>query len=138
MMTRGTRRILEALEKIREGFAEIPRELARLILQRAIETVPKRTGRLRRSIRMRRIRRGYEVSMGGGEAPYAGFLEYGTRGHVIRARRARALRFEIRGEVVYAKYVHHPGLKPRRIMAEAVREASRDLREIASRILRGG
>jgi len=44
----------------------------------------------------------------------ANWLEHGTRAHVIRARRARYLRFFWRklGQVVYFKSINHPGTRP--------------------------
>jgi hypothetical protein len=48
----------------------------------------------------------------------ARWLEGGTRAHVIRARRARYLRFFWRklGRVVYFKSVRHPGTRPYRFL----------------------
>lgn len=45
----------------------------------------------------------------------------GTRPHIIRPRRKKALRFEVDGRVVYAKIVHHPGTRANNFMAEALR-----------------
>jgi len=122
----GADKLVKALRGLRGLSAEASRFFAGLILREARRIAPKKTGRLRESIGVRRIRSGYEVVMGGGRAPYAAYLEFGARPHLIRPRRARALRFEIRGELVYARYVEHPGTRPMRIMARAVAEASRD------------
>lgn len=48
---------------------------------------------------------------------------YGTRAHVIRPRRAKALRFTVGGRVVYARVVMHPGTKPNNWLREALRSA---------------
>lgn len=40
---------------------------------------------------------------------YGQFVREGTRPHVIRPRKAKALRFEMAGETVYAMQVNHPG-----------------------------
>ncbi|PWI15947.1 hypothetical protein DI272_18600 [Streptomyces sp. Act143] len=45
----------------------------------------------------------------------------GTRPHLIRARRARALRFEVDGQIVFAKVVRHPGTRPNNFMGRALR-----------------
>ena len=58
----------------------------------------------------------------GNTAPHALYIEQGTRPHVILPRRARALRFEINGRVVYARRVNHPGTKPYHVLARATRE----------------
>lgn len=43
--------------------------------------------------------------------PQAKFTDAGTEPHVIRPRRAKALRFRYRGRIVYAQKVNHPGNK---------------------------
>lgn len=44
---------------------------------------------------------------------HASFIEYGTRAHIIRPRRAKALRFRAKGGgVVFARRVQHPGTRP--------------------------
>ncbi len=71
-----------------------------------------RTTSLRGSIR-RIVRGNFRQSVGAGisgpSAAYAGFVETGTRPHIIRARNARFLRFVQDGVVRYAKQVQHPG-----------------------------
>jgi hypothetical protein len=47
----------------------------------------------------------------------------GTRPHVIRPVRARALRFTVGGRTVYAKAVMHPGTQPNRFLQESLRAA---------------
>lgn len=56
------------------------------------------------------------------DVSYAPVIEEGSRPHVIRPRRAKALRFRVGGQVVYAKIVHHPGTKAQHVLARAVRE----------------
>lgn len=47
----------------------------------------------------------------------------GTPPHTIRPRKPKGvLRFVIDGEVVYAKYVRHPGTKPNDFLRRALRE----------------
>lgn len=38
------------------------------------------------------------------------YLEYGTSAHMIFPKRAKALRFEMDGDIVFARYVVHPGI----------------------------
>jgi hypothetical protein len=47
----------------------------------------------------------------------------GTRPHVIRPVRARALKFDVGGRTVFAKVVMHPGTQPNRFLQEALRAA---------------
>jgi hypothetical protein len=45
-------------------------------------------------------------------APHSAIVEYGSMPHFIFPRTAQALRFEVDGEEVFAKWVHHPGTPP--------------------------
>ncbi|TDC29495.1 hypothetical protein E1211_25900 [Micromonospora sp. 15K316] len=53
--------------------------------------------------------------------PASVFLIRGTRPHLIRPRRRRALRFEAGGRQVFAKLVRHPGTKGFNYLLEALR-----------------
>lgn len=55
--------------------------------------------------------------------PAAIYVTGGTRPHLIRPVRAKALRFTVGGRVVYAKLVHHPGTKPNDFLRQALRAA---------------
>ncbi len=52
-------------------------------------------------------------------APYAAFVENGTKPHTIEARRKTTLRFVQNGAVRFSRIVHHPGTAPRPFMAQA-------------------
>ncbi|MET8609827.1 hypothetical protein [Streptomyces misionensis] len=45
----------------------------------------------------------------------------GTRPHIIRPRRAKVLRFEVDGRVVYSSVVHHPGTRANNFLGRALR-----------------
>lgn len=96
------------------------------MVNRARVLAPVRTGRLRSSIRAEPPRffslRGV-VSVGS-DLEYAGFVNDGTRPHTIRPRRAKALRFVVGGQVVYARVVHHPGTRARPFLDRALREVA--------------
>ncbi|WP_406321865.1 hypothetical protein [Streptomyces sp. NBC_00519] len=53
--------------------------------------------------------------------PAVRFVIDGTRPHIIRPRRARALRFEVDGRTVFAAYARHPGTRPNKFLARALR-----------------
>ena len=55
--------------------------------------------------------------------PAALYVVHGTRPHIIRPVRAKALRFTVGGQVVYARVVHHPGTKPNDFLRQALRAA---------------
>lgn len=57
-------------------------------------------------------------------APYAAFVENGTRAHDILPRRKKVLRFVQNGAVRFASAVHHPGTAPRPFMADAKERAT--------------
>lgn len=55
--------------------------------------------------------------------PASVFVVFGTRPHRIVARRAKALRFEVGGRIVFAKSVRHPGTRPNNFLLDALRRA---------------
>jgi hypothetical protein len=73
-----------------------------------------RTGALKRDITKNWVGRGLTIRVGSSR-PYALMHHEGTRPHIIRPRRAKALRWvNARGEVVFAQVVRHPGTHPNR------------------------
>ena len=83
---------------------------ARLVKAEAERLVGVDSGRLKRTIRIERGTGYVEVVAGRpGKTPYLGYHLYGAPPHVIRVRRRKALRFEMNGEIVFAKKVNHPG-----------------------------
>ncbi|HZW58259.1 MAG TPA: HK97-gp10 family putative phage morphogenesis protein [Nitrososphaerales archaeon] len=71
---------------------------------------PKKTGFLQSSILVKRGDTPTSVLVVA-EAPYAKFLEFGTRPHTIEAKNARALHFTMGGREVFAKSVLNPGIE---------------------------
>lgn len=72
-----------------------------------------RSGRLRRSISWYHLKNasGQYAGLKAG-APYALMHHEGTKPHKIRPNRAKALRFQQRGVVIFRHSVMHPGTKP--------------------------
>lgn len=60
---------------------------------------------------------GCTVSAG---APYAVFVELGTRRHKIKPKYRRALRWPVEGGFAFAKSVNHPGTQPTYFLRRAV------------------
>lgn len=85
-----------------------------------------RTGRLTQSIHAENVQgnlaEGFRVDMisGGLRVQYAAHIEFGTRPHIIQARRARMLRFIQNGKTVFRYRVRHPGNRPYRFMRNAL------------------
>lgn len=118
---------VEGLDRVQQNF-----DRADLIIRGAINRTMRRigklmtpvlkgvtpvvTGKLKNSTRFQilgapdtqvlQIRQGARTSTG---AFYGEFVRKGTAPHVIVPRRAKALRFVIGGNVVFARRVNHPG-----------------------------
>lgn len=96
------------------------------------------TGNLRRSVFSRMVDDRNGLVGVGAEAPYAIFVNDGTRPHIIEARNAKALRFEMGGNVLYRRMVNHPGTKPTLFMETALKDNTPSiLRIIQERVNRG-
>jgi len=102
--------------------------LAALMADKARELAPVETGKLRENIKLRKEHRGRIAVIA--EAPYSGFVEFGTRPHEIRPRHKKVLRFEINGKIVFATRVYHPGTSPKPFFRPALEDAVEKLPEI--------
>ena len=71
------------------------------------------------------------------DAPHAAIVEFGSSPHFILPVNVKALKFEVDGETVFAKWVMHPGTAPQMIihrakkdnmerLVEAIRDGVRD------------
>lgn len=116
------------LTRVIRGAARRELETAgREVLNRARVLAPVDTGRLRASGRAEfhrtlTLRPTVEIIF---DVSYAQMVNDGTRPHIIRPRRAQALRFTIGGRVVYAKVVHHPGTRPNPFLDKALQQVAR-------------
>lgn len=54
--------------------------------------------------------------------PAAKYVVFGTRPHLIRPVRRRALKFDVGGRTTYAKLVRHPGYRGDNFLGRALRE----------------
>lgn len=106
----------EARENLRTGL--------RRAQSRAKILAPVDTGRLRASIQYEIRNRALGVT--GrlfSNVSYADMVHDGTRPHIIRPRRpGGVLRFTVDGQVVYARFVRHPGTRGRPFLADAMRQ----------------
>lgn len=103
------------------------RRLGQKTAQKAKQKAGFRTGNLRANISA-----GPVLSTGreavvtvSAQTEYATFHHEGTKPHIIIPRTAKALRFTIGNQVVFAKRVVHPGTKPNRFLTDALREVVR-------------
>ena len=131
---RGLKELRKTLERIPDHLRNILDDLTKETYEKAIQYAPVRTGFLRRNIIWRvEGLTGRVVS----QAPYSAFVEFGTRPHMIFPRRARALRFEVGGQVVFARYVRHPGTRGQFFMRRALHDALNRLSEFVRARLHG-
>lgn len=101
------------------------RNMERRLRRVEAEAIRRAPGRMGSTIRAQ-VRRGPGGDFQGVinvRHPAALYVIGGTRQHVIRPVRAKALRFTVGGQVVYAKVVMHPGTKPNDFLREALRAA---------------
>lgn len=92
---------------------------AQVVQEAARVQCPKRTGKLSESI----VKRFTEESGRLGVTiiaaqPYAFWVHEGTKAHVILPRRAKALRWFVDGQPVFARRVNHPGTKPNKFLSD--------------------
>ena len=95
---------------------------------RASVTAPVDTGNMRALHRMnKRVGKRRVVGQVISDANYSMAVHNGARPHVIRARKARALRFQQGGQIVYRNSVNHPGVRARPWLARALVDECRPL-----------
>ena len=83
-----------------------------------------KTGALRASIHMRHMRdsRGQYVRIGS-NLHYARMHHDGTAPHLIKPNRKSMLKFQSKGQTIFAHLVNHPGTKPNRYLTDNLRFA---------------
>lgn len=98
-------------------------KVADQIIATAQRLAPVDTGRYRAGFAKRQVTTlrgvGWQVY---NPVEYAPYIEEGTKPHIIRPRKAKALRFKIGGRIVFAQIVHHPGTKAQHILSKATRQ----------------
>jgi len=73
---------------------------------------------------------GMLVNWRGRRLNYVEFVLYGTRPHIIKPRRKKALRFVKLGDFVFAKRVRHPGYRGDNFLQKAINETLNNLERI--------
>ena len=130
---------VNGLAALEQALQELPAKISRNILRSALRQggkviaeqaktlSPKRTGKLRDSIRVKtRITAGQPVatiSAGGnkrGDAFYAQIVEFGSKAHLIKPKKGKALAFAGGAHGV----VHHPGAHAKPFMRPALDSAA--------------
>ena len=73
--------------------------------------VPVKTGNLRTSLGVKVESSRVIIGPDERQAPYGGYVEFGTGPHVIRPKTKKVLSFVVNGKRVFATKVNHPGTK---------------------------
>ena len=108
-------------------FDEFLDRSSSLIAETMRMKAPVRGGFLRDSIVIRKNGDAVEV---GPTTPYAAYVEFGTRPHIIEPVQASALAFEIDGQAVFAKRVQHPGFPGKFFVKSTSEECLPKLQEL--------
>ena len=119
MKLTGARELRARFKALRQVFKPIGRQWADGTVRRAKGRVRVRSGKTKNSIRRQNAtQRKAAVSAGYG----ARFLDKGTVPHELRARKVRAMKFNVAGRPMFAKRVHHPGAKAQPFLRVSARE----------------
>ena len=108
MALKGSRELRRRLKAIKTVFKPVGKSWAEQTARLAATRVEVKTGKTRRSIRVKNasMKKAAVEAKGG-----ARFLEAGTKAHIIRPRRFRALKWNASGQPMFAKKVNHPSTK---------------------------
>lgn len=91
---------------------------------------PSKTSKLRGSIKTKLTNGGMGAEVTA-TAAHAAYVEYNTRAHIIKAKKAKALKFNMDGKTMFRKWVRHPGTKEQPFMRPALeRERPHFIREL--------
>jgi len=128
------RLVPEAQTKVLKGLAQVAFDTA----QRQVDTHTQ-TGALARSLRLRSDGDdGWIIGHDQQHAPYAPFVHFGTRPHIIRPREKKSLRWPSgaggKTGFVFAKWAKHPGFSGDPWLVQAADEAVRQFDAIVKRV----
>lgn len=123
MSLKGGPELRSRLKAIKGFFKPFGKAWATDFRDHAQREVPSRTGRLRRSIRVRNASQRKATVV----AHYTAYMvDAGVKAHEIKPKRAKMLRFQVgQGQIVFAKRVRHPGYRPRPFRQRLAEQALR-------------
>ena len=123
MALKGSRELRQRLKAIRTVFKPVGREWGERTVTLASRRVRKRSGKTARTIRVKNAsqRRAAVEARGG-----ARFLEAGAAPHELKARRVGVMKFNVRGQPMFARKAKHPGMRPQPFMHRSARDALAD------------
>lgn len=119
---RGAEDLRKRLRAIGVTFKPLGRQWGRETVKLSRPQVPAVTGKTRRSLRVRHANMKRATVYG---SFVASILDRGAQPHVIKARKSPRLVFQAGGRTIFARSVHHRGVRGRRYATKAGREALR-------------
>ncbi len=134
------------IEETREVFAKlVPRAQSSAIAKLAkavhddVETAIGRhtkTGAMLQSLRWIKRDGEHRIYHDLQRAPHAAFVHWGTRPHVIKPSKRKALRWTSGGRYIFARFVNHPGYKGDPYFVAAVDQAPKHFARIIAALRR--
>jgi hypothetical protein len=122
MSLQGGNALRARLKAIKVSFKPVGKAWADETVVQMRPRVPNKTGRLRRSFRVRNASMKRATVVGHFTAY---FIDKGPKPHDIRAKRAGHLVFQAGGRTIFARKVHHRGYRGRPFRQRAAEEALR-------------
>lgn len=119
MALRGSRELRARLKAIKTVFKPVGKSWAEQTAALAKTRVQVRTGKTKATIRVKNasLRKAAVEAKGG-----ARFLEAGTKAHVIKPRRFKAMRWNAQGQPMFAKKVSHTGMSKKPFLRRSGRD----------------
>jgi len=109
-------RLADALKQTAQQSGVTTQEVlvqsANHILAEMEAKTPVKTGTLRKSLGIKVSSNKVTIGPNLTQAPYAGYVEFGTKPHTILPKRGTYLVFTIGGKKIFTKKVNHPGSAP--------------------------
>lgn len=119
---KGTDDLRKRLRAIGQTFKPLGRKWGRETVALSRPQIPVVTGKTRRSLRVRHANMKRATVYG---SFVAGIIDRGAQPHTIKAKRAPRLVFQAGGRTIFARSVHHRGVRGKRYASRAGREALR-------------
>jgi len=110
MSLQGANDLRARLKAIKEVFKPVARTWAKETVKAGRPMVPVKTGRLRRSIKVKSVS-GKRAVVGAHYTAY--FVDAGPKPHIIKAKKGRGLVFQGRTGRVFTRSVNHRGYRGR-------------------------
>lgn len=110
-------------EIVKKELKKGVKDSALIIWAKSAQEAPRKTGKLKMSIKPFFKRLTQLEARIAPTVDYAIYVHEGTRAHEIRPKNAKVLAFKIGGRMVFTKKVNHPGTKPNRFMKRGLEKS---------------